>query len=84
MKRNERAVKNLNAAIATMRNACEDAAREVARGPDEVAVQRVLHAFAWGFANASSGIESAMAAIEDAHAIEVDRMKRLRDKDSEA
>ena len=49
-----------------MKDACEEAARAVARDGDHDAARRVLHAFAWGFANASSSIECAMSAIEDA------------------
>lgn len=75
MERNARAVNNLNRAVATMRAACEEAARAIAQGGDEVACQRVLHALAWGFASASSGIESAMAAIEDGHAMQVEMLK---------
>jgi len=66
MERNERVVRNLNAAVETMRNACEEAGRAIARGGDQDAARRVLHAFAWGFANASGSIENAMSALEDA------------------
>ena len=60
----ERVTKNLNAAIATMRAACDDAERRAKNG-DAYAVQQVLHALSWGMANASSSIQCAMAAIED-------------------
>lgn len=74
MERNTRVVKNLNAAIETMRQACGEAERAISNSEDEVACQRVLHALSWGFANASSGIETAMAAIEDAHAMQVETL----------
>lgn len=75
MERNPRVIKNLNAAVEAMRQSCEEAARAIASGGDEVACQCVLHALAWGFANASSGIETAMAAIEDGHEMQVEKLK---------
>lgn len=62
----ERVTKNLNAAIATMRAACDDAERR-ARDGNAYSVQQVMHALSWGMANASSSIECAMAAVEDDH-----------------
>ena len=62
----ERVTKNLSAAIATMRAACDDAERR-AKESNAYAVQQVLHALSWGMANASSSIECAMAAVEDDH-----------------
>jgi hypothetical protein len=62
----DRVTKNLNAAIATMRAACDDAERR-ARDGNAYSVQQVLHALSWGMANASSSIECAMAAVEDDH-----------------
>lgn len=64
----ERVAKNLKAAIATMRSACDQAERD-ARSGDAVAVQRVFHALSWGMANAGSSVECAMAAVEDEHAL---------------
>ena len=63
-----RVTANLLRAIKTMREACDTAERE-ASSADGPACQRVLHAFAWGFANASSSIETAMASVEDGHII---------------
>lgn len=62
----ERVTKNLSAAIATMRAACDDAERRAKDG-NAYAVQQVLHALSWGMANASSSIECAMAAVEYGH-----------------
>jgi len=56
-------------AIRTMRSACDDAERIVVLNGAAEAAQGVLKALAWGLANASSGIETAMAALEDAHVI---------------
>jgi hypothetical protein len=64
-----RAAEQLGNAVKTMREACDKAERDLTTG-DSNACQRVLHSFAWGFANASSSIESAMACIEDAHLID--------------
>ena len=66
MGRNKRVVKNLNDAVEKMRDACDDAARAVTHSTDQDSARRVLHALAWGFANASSSIECAMSALEDA------------------
>jgi len=63
---NSRVARNLAAAIATMRAACDDAERRATDG-NAYAVQQVLHALSWGMANASSSIECAMAAVEDGH-----------------
>lgn len=63
--RSERVAKNLNAAVETMRDSCDEAGRAIAQGDDQNAARRVLHAIAWGFANASSSIECAMYALED-------------------
>lgn len=73
-----RAAQQLAAAIKTMREACDRAEFDAATG-DGNACQRVLHSLAWGFANASSGIESAMARVEDGHAIEAHNAKLDRD-----
>ncbi len=62
----ERVKRNLNAAIATMRAACDDAERRAAGG-DGRAARNVMHALMWGMANASSSIECALAAVEDEH-----------------
>lgn len=69
---NERVARNLAAAIEIMQSACADAARRAASA-DAYAVQQVLHTFAWGFANASSSIECAMAALEDTALAETPR-----------
>ncbi|GAB4059143.1 hypothetical protein [Uliginosibacterium sediminicola] len=61
-----RSAENLRQAVQTMRDACDSAERYLEAG-DSNACQRVLHCFAWGFANASSSIKTAMAHIEDAH-----------------
>ncbi len=66
MNTRERCATNLDAAIATMREACDDAER-ASRVTDAFAVQRVLHLLVWGMANATSYVESAMCAIEDGH-----------------
>jgi hypothetical protein len=50
--------------IKIMRDACDDAERRAAAG-DSRAIQAVLHKLTWGFANASSGIETAMASLEN-------------------
>ena len=63
-----RVTANLARAIQTMREACDTAERD-ASSADSTACQRVLHAFAWGFANASSSIETAMSSVEDGHVI---------------
>ena len=62
----KRVTRNLNAAIATMRAACDDAERRAAAG-DGQAARNVMHTLMWGMANASSSIENALAAIEDEH-----------------
>ena len=63
-----RAAQHLRQAVQTMREACDRAERDLDAG-DGAACQRVLHSFAWGFANASSSIETAMAHVEDAHTV---------------
>jgi len=67
MDTNEKIIWNLNDAVGTMRAACEEADWAIACGSTEFAVQQVLHSLAWGFANASTGIERAMAIIEESH-----------------
>lgn len=62
MERNQNIVSSLNAAITVMRNACEEAARAVAAGPDGDAVHRVTQALAWGVAEANNHIEDAKQA----------------------
>ncbi len=74
----ERIAKNLTAAIDRMQCAVEDARRQ-AKTADATAVQRVLHALAWGFANASSGLECAMAAVSDAHERQVYELNKLNE-----
>lgn len=64
----DRVTTNLNAAIATMRAACDDAERRAAGG-DGRAARAVMHALMWGMANASSSIENALAAVEDGYDI---------------
>jgi len=68
--KNERIERNLRAALETMQHACGDALRAIEREDEAEAIQRVFHALSWGFANAGSSIQSAMAALEDAHQIE--------------
>lgn len=62
------AAAQLRRAVQTMRDACDQAERDLAPG-DGNACQRVLHAMSWGLANASSSITTAMSHVEDAHAI---------------
>lgn len=62
--------RNLLRAVEVMRGACEEAGRHLGDADDgSAACRRVLHDLAWGFANASSSIETAMAHIEDENAI---------------
>lgn len=63
-----RAAMHLRQAVQTMRDSCDRAERDLEAG-DGTACQRVLHSFAWGFANASSSIETAMSIVEDAHIV---------------
>ncbi len=63
-----RAAEQLAHAVKTMREACDRAERDLSKG-DGTACQRVLHALSWGFANASSSIETAMSHVEDSHVI---------------
>ena len=74
----DRIGRNLAAAIETMRNACDDAERRTKDG-GERSVQQVLHALSWGFANASSSIETAMAAAEDGHEIKTAKLNDVAD-----
>lgn len=66
-----RAIGNLSQAVKTIREAADKAERELhhaATYPGRAA-QSVLHALAWGHANAMSSVETAFAAIEDMHTI---------------
>jgi len=65
-KQTDRVQRNLAAAIATMRAACDDAERRATAG-NGAAARAVMHALAWGMANASSSVENALAAVEDGH-----------------
>lgn len=59
----------LASAIMTMREACDCAERYIEKvHPDEEKVARVLHDFAWGFANASSSIEYSIRKLKDQNA----------------
>lgn len=64
MNMQEQVAAELMQAIKIMRDACDDAERRAAAG-DSRAIQTVLHKLTWGFANASNGIESAMASLEN-------------------
>lgn len=60
---------HLMRAIETMQDACDQAKRLVEQQADKATACRyVLHSLAWGFANASSSIESALVWVEEAHA----------------
>jgi hypothetical protein len=67
MSNESRVPMHLEAAIQTMRDACDDAARYAlwcdGKG-DAAAIRHVLHKLSWGFANASTSIEAAMATVE--------------------
>jgi hypothetical protein len=57
---------NLARAIQKLRNACDQAERDLERARDgHDAVMRVGHAFAWGMANANSSIETALSYLRD-------------------
>ncbi|MBK6616323.1 hypothetical protein [Ottowia sp.] len=73
--------RNLLTAVATMRSACDEAERAAQDGTAE-SVRRVMHALTWGMANASSGVETAMAAVEEAHAREA--AERIMDAKGDA
>jgi hypothetical protein len=61
MKRDEKVARNLAIAIRTMRDACDTAERRVAAAKDDIqASAAVLHAFAWGNANATSHVDTAL------------------------
>jgi len=80
----ENAREHLANAVATMKRAIEDAERELARlnaadsnyTPTKVA-NRILHAFAWGHANATTSIESASNDGESIAAAKVQRAEIL-------
>lgn len=70
-----RCITNLKRSIETMREACDEAERAINDAAKNertlgVAIPRMLHTMTWGFANASSHIESALDALEDGHTIE--------------
>jgi F0F1-type ATP synthase membrane subunit b/b' len=62
----EGALRNLRAAIQTMREACGDAEAALRRPIGEAAVA-VLHALASGNTNALSSVEGAFRRLQDAH-----------------
>lgn len=65
-----RALASLRSAISTASEAAAKAERELAHATDPGhAAQAVMHALAWGHSNAMSGVETALAAIEDMHKI---------------
>lgn len=70
MKTSWRVKKNLEAAIKTMRDACDDAERRICDDAG-YSTRGVLLSLSWGMANASTSLECAMAAIEDEQ--EIDR-----------
>lgn len=65
-----RAQENLFRAVQVMREACNKADQCAGDGIEN-SCQRVLHELAWGFANASSSIEGAMAAIANYRKIQL-------------
>ena len=65
----ERVKGNLLIAIRTMRGACDRAEQRIVADNGR-ATQNVLHELVWGFANATSHIQSAMSWTEDAHEAE--------------
>lgn len=70
-KQDARAFIHLRSAIRTARDAADKAERVLtmyANAPG-AAVGAVLNALAWGHANASSSIETAMACVDDAHKV---------------
>ena len=62
---------HLLGAIETMKQACATAERRVDQNHTDpaYAIGCVLHELAWGFANASSGIENASVIVRDALAL---------------
>jgi hypothetical protein len=63
--------RNLKDAVQTMRDACDEAERRGTAGNADKACRGVMHKLSWGFANASSCIESAMAWLEEKHGMEL-------------
>lgn len=59
-------IEKLLSVIQTMRDACDNAERYTndENASDMDKAQRVLHELSWGFANASTGIETCFARIE--------------------
>lgn len=75
-----RGLEALHAAILRMRDACDAAEQGVRRahgaaGIDSRVIARVMHELAWGHANATSSIESAMGCIEDIREAEREKNK---------
>ena len=66
-----------------MRIACDAASMATDRNDDEAACRRVLHHLAWGFANASASIESAMAAVEHHNKLRIAEIKDRQYKNSQ-
>lgn len=72
-----RARRNCDTAVCTLRRAVEDAERAVndtTSSPERV-IERVLHHASWGWANASSSLASAVSALEDARKIAAELVK---------
>jgi hypothetical protein len=61
----ERVTRNLLEAVKTMRDACNAAERAIVKEGDAAATLAVMHAFAWGWANASGSVENAMSWLDD-------------------
>jgi hypothetical protein len=72
----ERSLKNLHAAVKTMREACDTAERRINEGRIASSAEGVLNALAWGFANATSSLENAMSANNDAALIRLVQAKK--------
>jgi hypothetical protein len=82
-----RVQENMRAAIATMRNALDDAERRMTQGTLDYSVHQVMHALSWGYVNATNSMTTAMAALEDFNAAKLcdleetknDRIRALED-----
>ena len=70
----ERAKVQLERAIQTMRDACDDAERRLKHDSGNIACA-VSHALTWGLANAMSSVETAHASLDEAHELRLLRAK---------
>jgi hypothetical protein len=80
----ERIIRNLHLSVKTMREACDDAEREINRhGSCSYSIEQVATKLTWGLASSNTSVQSAMSALSEVNALKLELLTHTQTTDQQ-